>query len=89
MPLTPEQQQRRLLIQQQQVLSQQQQREQRQAVRLVEVRQSAVARFWELLHDFVVMKAGPKTWLPRLAPNHPFLRPTADLSGFQCVRSSG
>lgn len=86
-PLNPEQQQRRLLVQQQRLLAQQLQHQQQQAARLVEVKHAAVARFWELLQDFVVVRAAPRAWLACLAPAHPFLCPDADLTRLRCVRS--
>lgn len=66
----------------------QQQRQQQAAAKLEEVKQQAVARFWELLQDFVVLRAAPRAWLPQLAPDHPFLRVTSDLLGVHCVASS-
>jgi hypothetical protein len=32
------------------------------------VKRQAVARFWELLQDFVVLHAAPESWLTQLAP---------------------
>jgi hypothetical protein len=37
-----------------------------------------VARFWELLQDFVALRVAPEAWLPELAPDHPFLRVAGD-----------
>jgi hypothetical protein len=87
-PLSPEQQQRRERVQQrQQALRQQQQQEQQEALeaRLEEVKREAVARFWELLHDFVVVRAAPVAWLPALSPDHPLLRVSSGLEGVRCV----
>ena len=66
---------------------QQQQREQQEALeaRLEEAKREAVARFWELLQDFVVVRAAPAAWLPVLSPSHPLLRVCSDLSGVRCV----
>jgi hypothetical protein len=63
----------------------QQQRLQQAAAKLEEVKRQAVARFWELLQDFVVLRAAPSTWFPQLAPDHPFLRVSGDLLGVHCV----
>ena len=44
--------------------------------RLAEAKQQAVARFWELLADFIIMHAaswGPDAWVPDVAVDHPFL----------------
>jgi hypothetical protein len=71
--------------QQDRVQQEQQQRLQQAAARLEEVKQQAVARFWELLQDFVVLRAAPRSWHPQLAPDHPFLRVTGDLLGVHCV----
>jgi hypothetical protein len=80
-PLSFEQQQRR------QARRQQQQREQQEALeaRLEEVKREAVARFWELLQDFVVVRAAPAAWLPALSPDHPLLRVSSGLEGVRCV----
>ncbi len=87
-PLSLEQQQRRERVQlRQQALQQQRRQEQQEALeaRLEEVKREAVARFWELLHDFVVMRAAPAAWLPALSPGHPLLRVSSGLGGFRCV----
>jgi hypothetical protein len=81
-----DQQQQRLaqqLAQQAQQLAQQQQ--QAAAAHLTEVQQQAVARFWELLQDFVVVRAAPRAWLAAVAPDHPFLRVSPDRSSLRCV----
>jgi hypothetical protein len=44
-----------------------------------------VARFWELLQDFVVLRVAPESWLTQLAPDHPFLRVNGDMLGAHCV----
>ena len=41
---------------------------------LADVQQQAVAHFWELLGDFVALKAAPNSWLPQITPDHPFVR---------------
>ena len=90
-PLSPEQQQRRERVQQrQQALRQQQQQEQQEALeaRLEEVKREAVARFWELLQDFVVVRAAPVAWLPALSPDHPLLRVSSGLEGVRCVAAT-
>jgi hypothetical protein len=53
--------------------------------RLAEVQQQAVSRFWELLQDFVVLRAAPGSWLPHIAPDHPFLRVNGDSLGVHRV----
>ena len=90
-PLSPEQQQRRERVQQrQQALQQQRQQEQQEALeaRLEEVKREAVARFWELLQDFVVVRAAPVAWLPALSPDHPLLRVSSGLEGVRCVAAA-
>jgi hypothetical protein len=76
-PLTPHQQQHRQQVQQRQ--------QEAQAARLEEVKAAAVARFWELLQDFVVMKVAPPQWYLVVAPDHPLLRVTRDLAGIQVL----
>jgi len=66
---TPHQQQHNQQVQQRR----QQQLQQETARRLQDAKQKAVARFWELLSDFVVMHAAPDNWVPRVAVDHPFL----------------
>ena len=66
---TPHQQQHNQQVQQRR----QQQLQQEAAQRLQEAKQKAVARFWELVSDFVVMHAAPDKWVPRVAADHPFL----------------
>lgn len=66
---TPHQQQHNQQVQQRR----QQQLRQETARRLQDAKQKAVARFWELLSDFVVMHAAPDKWVPRVAVDHPFL----------------
>jgi DNA-binding transcriptional regulator YbjK len=75
------QQQHRAQVQQRRQQQQQQQQQEQQqaaAARLDAVKQQAVARFWELLQDFVALHVAPDTWLPELAPDHPFLRVDGD-----------
>ena len=76
--------------QRQQALQQQQQQEQQEALeaRLEEVKREAVARFWELLQDFVVVRAAPVAWLPALSPDHPLLRVSSGLEGVRCVAAT-
>ena len=51
-----------------------QQRLQQEATqKLEEAKQQAVAKFWLLLTDFVIMHATPDTWVPHIAEDHPFL----------------
>lgn len=54
------------------------QRVQDQAVALEEVKREAVAKFWELLLDFVQLQVAPKVWLERLALDHPVLQPNGN-----------
>ena len=74
--LTEAQQQHQQAVQQrrqqQQQLEEQQRQQQRQQV-LQETQQLAVARFWELLTDWVVLNPFPPRWLPQVATDHPFL----------------
>ena len=72
----------RLQQQQQQLLKRQGEED---AARLASAKQAAVARFWELLQDFTVMRAAPAAWLLQVAPDHPLLRVQAGLQGVQCV----
>ena len=51
---------------------------------LAETKQAAVASFWELLQDSVVMQAVPAAWLPAVAPDHPLVRVSSGLEGVQC-----
>ena len=52
-----------------------QQRRQQELDELVQTKKkAAVARFWELLVDFIVIKAAPLTWLDIVPADHPFLR---------------
>ena len=52
-----------------------QQRRQQELDELVQTKKkAAVARFWELLVDFIVIKAAPLTWLDVVPADHPFLR---------------
>jgi hypothetical protein len=55
-----------------------------------DVRRAAEARFFELLQDFVAVRAAPGTWLLptgqlSVSSGHPFLRPARDRSGLRCV----
>lgn len=34
---------------------------------------SSVARFWDLLSDFVALRCAPNSWRQRLTPTHPFI----------------
>ena len=81
---TPDQLQHRQQVQQRQQQRQQrqQQREQQEAAaRLATVKAEAVARFWELLQDFVVVQAAPASWADTLAADHPFLQPSTGPAG--------
>ena len=84
--LTPEQAAHNAQVQQRRQQEQEQQRQQQRledARQLEEVKRQAVARFWELMVDFVQMRAAPRAWLESAACplDHPNLRPnTARLS---------
>ena len=84
--LTPEQAAHNAQVQQRRQQEQEQQRQQQRledARQLEEVKRQAVARFWELMVDFVQMRAAPRAWLESAACplDHPILRPnTARLS---------
>lgn len=43
---------------------------------------SAVARFWELLTDFVALRCVPASWRERAPPGHPFIHYDPASSGF-------
>jgi hypothetical protein len=66
----------------------QQQRQQLAAAKLEALKRQAVARFWELLQDFVVLRVAPASWLTQLAPDHPFLRVHGGRLAAHCVPSS-
>jgi hypothetical protein len=66
----------------------QQQRQQLAAAKLEALKRQAVARFWELLLDFVVLRVAPASWLTQLAPDHPFLRVHGDRLAAHCVPPS-
>jgi hypothetical protein len=88
--LSASQQQHRDLVRQRRQVHLQQQQQQRQqlaAAKLEEVKRKAMARFWELLQDFVVVRAVPRAWLPQVAPDHPFVRVTGDLADVHVVAS--
>ena len=68
-PLTNAQQHHNQSVQQRQ----QQQWQQLAVPRLAEAKLQAVARFWELLADFIIMHAAPDAWVPDVAVDHPFL----------------
>ena len=70
---------------QQQQQEQQLAQQQAAAVRLDAVKQQAVARFWELLQDFVALHVAPEAWVSELAPDHPFLRVAEDRLVVHCV----
>ena len=63
----------------------QQEAQQAAAARLDAVKQQAVARFWELLQDFVALHVAPESWLPELDLDHPFLRVDGDRLVVHCV----
>jgi hypothetical protein len=76
-PLSAEQVAHNAAVQQRRDQQQQQLQLQRQQelVQLVQdKKKEAVARFWELLVDFVVMKAAPLAWLELVPADHPFIR---------------
>jgi hypothetical protein len=86
--LNQHQRQHQEQVQQRRVLQEQQQQQQQQhaaAARLSLVTQQAVARFWELLQDFVAVRAAPEAWLSELAVGHPFLQVVADRLVVHCV----
>jgi hypothetical protein len=58
--------------QQQQQLVQQERQQQTQQI-LQETKQLVVARFWELLTDWVVLNPSAPKWCPQVATDHPFL----------------
>lgn len=60
---------------QHQAPTQQQVVQQPTVVSLTELRQLAVARFWELLADFTVLRVAPPRWLQVVSGSHPFLHP--------------
>jgi hypothetical protein len=67
-----------------------QQRQRQQAAALEDAQRAAEARFFELLQDFVAVRAAPGAWLlptgqHSVPSGHPFLRPARDRSGLRCV----
>ena len=87
-PLTAHQQQHQDTVRQHRLQQQQQEQLQQQqaaVARLESVKQQAVARFWELLQDFVALRVAPASWLSELAPDHPFLRVEGDRLVAHCV----
>jgi hypothetical protein len=86
--LTPARQEHQAQVQQRRQLQQQREQQDLQqaaAARLDSAKQQAVARFWELLQDFVALRVAPAAWLPELAPDHPFLRVAGDRLVVHCV----
>ena len=78
--LTPQQEAHNAAVQQRRQQAQEQQRQQQlveDAQQLEEVKRQAVARFWELMVDFVQMRAAPRAWLESdsCPPDHPIMRP--------------
>jgi hypothetical protein len=63
------------------------QQQQRVAV-LEEAQRQAVAGFFELLQDFVVVQAAPREWLLSVPSDHPFLRALPDRRGLRCVAAA-
>lgn len=57
----------------QQMLERQQQQQQAFVQLLHDTKQQAVARFWELLADWVVLNPAPPPWCERVSSDHPFL----------------
>ena len=47
---------------------------------------SAVARFWELLADFVALRCVPASWQARLPLAHPFIHFDAQAAAFRVHR---
>ena len=78
--LTPEQASHNARVQQRRQHEQQQQQQQQRledARQLEEVQRQAVARFWELMVDFVQMRVAPLAWIQSdsCPLDHPILRP--------------
>jgi hypothetical protein len=55
-------------------------------ISLTELKQLVVARFWELLADFTVLRAAPPQWLAVVSMSHPFLHPDEARSKFVVER---
>jgi hypothetical protein len=71
-------------------VEEEQQRQRQQAAALEDARRAAEARFFELLQDFVAVRAAPGAWLlptgqHSVPSGPPFLRPARDRSGLRCV----
>ena len=47
---------------------------------------SSVARFWDLLSDFVALRCAPDSWSEHLAPTHPFIAFDPAASSFRVHR---
>lgn len=47
---------------------------------------SSVARFWDLLSDFVALRCAPDSWRERLTPTHPFIAFDPASSAFRVHR---
>jgi hypothetical protein len=76
-PLTAAQVVHNQAVQQRREQQQQQRQQQRQQEldSLVQrMKREAAARFWELLADFIVMRAAPASWLELVPADHPFIR---------------
>jgi hypothetical protein len=87
-PLTPAQQHHNVQVRQHRQLQEQQHQQQQllaAAEHLATVQQQAVCRFWELLHDFVVLGATPRKWLPDISSSHPFLRVIDEVVSVHCI----
>jgi hypothetical protein len=76
-PLSAEQMAHNEAVRQRREQRQQQLRQQRQLEldSLVQLKKKeAVARFWEVLVDFIVIMAAPSAWLELVPADHPFIR---------------
>ena len=89
--LSPEQQAHNARNQQrrQQEQQQQQQQELEDARILEEVKKAAVARFWELVIDFVQLRVAPLGWSQSIPLDHPILRPTDNRLAMQLAPRVG
>jgi hypothetical protein len=87
-PLSAAQQQHQHLIdmhrqQQQQQMEMQQQLAASQ--RLQSTQQQAVARFWELITDSIVMHAAPLQWADQVPADHPFISIDPQTHLYRCT----
>ena len=56
---------------------------------LEEVKKAAVARFWELVIDFVQLRVAPLGWSQSIPLDHPILRPTDNRLAMQLAPRVG